>query len=138
MAVTAAFTNQAKQDFLNGVHQPTDVYKVALYTQAAASLDKTTTAYTATGEVTGVGYTAAGLNMTGFTVGISGDTAYIDWSTDPAWTTATITADAALIYNSSRTNKAIAVLTFTTTTSTAGTWTLQLPAPGVTAIVRIA
>lgn len=137
MAVTAAFTNQAKQDFLNGVHQPGDVYKVALYTQAAATMDKTTTAYSATGEISGTGYTATGMNLAGFTVGISSDTAYMTF-TNPAWTTATITADAALIYNSTRSNKAIGVLTFTSASSTGATWTLNLPAAGLTAILRIA
>lgn len=136
MAVTQAFTNQAKQDFLNGVHQPGDVYKVALYTQAAASLDKNTTAYTATGEVTGTGYSAGGATLTGFAVGLSGDTAYMSFA-DASWAAATITADAALIYNSSRSNKAIAVLTFGSTVSTVGTWTLDLPAAGASAIIRI-
>lgn len=51
MASTAAFTDQAKQDFLNGVHQPGDTYKVALYT-ASAAMDKTTTAYSSSNEIT--------------------------------------------------------------------------------------
>jgi hypothetical protein len=138
MATTAAVTNQFKQDILNGVHQPGDTYKVALYTSAGATLNNSTTAYTATGEITGTGYTAGGVAMAGFTVSISTNTAYIDWSTDPSWASSTITADTALIYNSTRTNKAIAVLTFSSTSSTAGTWTLVLPAPGATATVTLA
>lgn len=137
MAVTACVTDQAKQDWFNGVHQPADTYKTALYTQAGASLGQSTTAYTASGEITGTGYTATGVSMAGFTVSLSTHTAYIDWSTDPSWTSATITADAAMIYNSSRSNKTLALLTFTSTVSTNGTWTLQLPAPGASAIITM-
>ncbi|HXE59668.1 MAG TPA: hypothetical protein VN607_03140 [Gemmatimonadaceae bacterium] len=135
---TSAFTDQAKQDFLNGVHQPTDVYKIALYTAAAAN-DKTLTAYTATNEISGAGYAAGGIALTGFTVGISGDTAYITWSTNPSWPSATFTAASAVIYNSTRSNKALAVIDFGGSFSvTGGTFTVQLPAAGLSAILRIA
>lgn len=132
---TAAVCNSYKQDVLNGVHQPGDTYKIALYN--GASLDKTTTAYTATGEVSGTGYSAGGTALSGFTVSASGDTAYIDWTTDPTWASSSITADSALIYNSSRSNKAVAVLTFTSSTSAASTFTVQLPAPGATAVITL-
>lgn len=139
MAVTACIPTQAKADLLAGVHAAADTYKCALYTQAAASFDATSTVYSATGEVGASGtYSAGGITMVGYTAGTSGTTAYIDWSTDPAWTGATITADAAIIYNSSKSSKILAVLTFTTASSTNGTWTLQLPAPGATAVVRLA
>lgn len=139
MAFAACVTDQAKQDWLNGVHQPGDTYKVALYTQAAATtLNKTLTAYTTTGELsTGGGYTRDSKTLSGFTVGLSGDTAYIDF-TDPSWTSASFTADACLIYNSSRSNAAIAVMAFGTTTATAGTFTVQFPAPGATGSITIA
>ena len=137
MAITQSFTNQAKQDFLAGVHQPGDAYKIALFT-SAATMDKTTTAYSTTNEVTGTGYTAGGATLSGYAGGISGDTAYLSWS-DPTWASSTITARGALIYNSSRSNKAIAVLDFgADITSTAGTFTVDLPAAGASAIVRIA
>jgi hypothetical protein len=136
MASTAAVTDQAKQDWLNGVNQPGDTYMVALYNPG--TLSKSTTAYTSSGEISGTGYTAGGVALSGFTVSLSGDTAYIDWTTDPSWTNSTITASTALIYNATRSNKALAVLTFTSTSSTAGTWTLQLPAPGVTATITLA
>jgi hypothetical protein len=136
MASTAAICNSYKQEILQGIHQSADVYKVALYNPG--TLDKTTTAYTATGEVSGTGYSAGGATMSGFTVSISGDTAYIDWTTDPSWSSSTITASTALIYNSSRSNKAVAVLTFTSTSSTNGTWTLVLPAAGATATITLA
>ena len=137
MAVTQAFCNSAKQDFLNGVHATGDTYKVALYNSASATLDKTTTAYTSSGEVSGSGYTAGGATIANRVVGASGDTAYLSFD-DAVWPSATITADSALIYNSSKSNKAICVLSFTSATSTNGTWTLDFPAVGATALLRIA
>ncbi len=137
MAFAACITDQFKQDILNGVHQPGDTYKIALYTQAAATnANKTLTAYSATGEVSGTGYSAGGTALSGFTVGLSTDTAYITF-TNPSWSSATITADAAVIYNSSRSNKAMAVLSFGSTTSTAGTFTVQFPAAGASAVITI-
>jgi len=138
VAITQAMANSFKADVLNGVHQPADVYKIALYT-SVATLDATTAAYTATNEVVGTGYTALGLALVGFTVSSSGAVSWIDWTTDPAWTTSTITARGALIYNSSRSNKAVAVLDFgADKTSTAGTFTVVLPvADASNALVRL-
>ena len=129
MTTTAAICNSFKQELLAMTpHTAADVYKIALYTDAGATLNKSTTAYTATGEITGTGYTAGGMNLAGFSVTLDTDTAILDWTTDPAWATSTITADTALIYNSSRTNKAVAVLKFTSATSTAAAFTVALPA----------
>lgn len=138
-AFGAAITDQFKQDILNGVHQPGDTYKIALYTQAAATdKNKSATTYNTTGELaTAGGYTQGGIALTGFTVSLSGDTAYIDWTTDPSWASASFTADAAVIYNSSRSNKILAVLSFGSTTATSGTFTVQLPAPGASATITI-
>lgn len=140
MATTAAFCNSFKQELLAMTpHTAADVYKIALYTDAGATLSKATTAYTATGEITGTGYTAGGATLAGFSVTLDTDTAILDWTTDPSWATATITADTALIYNSSRTNKAVAVLKFTSASSTGAAFTVQLPAPAAaTGLVRIA
>ena len=139
MTISAAVTNSYKQEILQGVHAAADVYKIALYTSAAA-LDATTTAYTATGEVSGTGYTAGGQNLQGFTVGGSGGTAWLDFTTDPSWANATITARGALIYNSSKGNKAVAVLDFgADISSTNGTFQVTLPAAAAaTALVRVA
>lgn len=137
MPVTPAFCNIAKQDLLNGVHAPGDVYKIALYNSAAATLDKTTAAYTTTGEISGPGYTAGGATLAGRTVGAAGDIGYLSFD-DPSWANASFTADAALIYNASKSNKALGVLSFTAATSTNGTWTLDLPAAGAAAILRLA
>lgn len=140
MSTTAALCNSFKQEILAMTpHTAADVYKIALYTDAAATLSKSTTAYTATGEVSGAGYTAGGMALSGFSVTLDGDTAILDWTNDPVWATATITADTALIYNSSRANKAVAVVKFTSASSTAAAFTVQLPAAAAaTGIVRIA
>ena len=132
MAITQAIPDSFKTDIFTGVHTSSDVYKMALYT-STATMDKTTTAYSATNEVVGTGYTAGGTTMTGFNVTLSGDTSVMDWTTDPSWTTATITARGALIYNSSKSNKAVLVIDFgADKTSTAGTFTVQLPTPDAT------
>lgn len=139
MAITQAFCNSFKQEVLQGVHVSTDVYKIALYT-SVATLSKATTAYSATNEVSGSGYTAGGATLSGFTTALDTDTAYIDWTTDPSWPAATITARGALIYNSSRSNKAVAVLDFgSDIVSTNGTFSVTLPAAAAaTALIRIA
>lgn len=140
MATTAALCNSFKQDLLAMTpHTAADVYKIALYTDAGATLSKSTTAYTATGEVTGSGYTAGGITLSGISVTLDGDTAILDWTVDPSIGTATITADTGLIYNSSRSNKACAVVKFTSASSTAAAFTVQLPAPTAAAgLIRIA
>jgi hypothetical protein len=128
-----------KQQILLGEHDlDTDVLKIALYT-SLATLGASTTVYTTSDEVVGAGYTAGGNTLTGATVSLSGTTAFVDFA-DTSWTTATITARGALIYNSSKSNKAVAVLDFgSDKTSTAGTFTIQFPANDASnAIVRIA
>jgi hypothetical protein len=137
MTITAAFPNQLKADALAAACPPADVYKMALYT-STATLDKSTTAYSTTNEVVGTGYTAGGVTLSGYTPGAASDTAWIDFA-DPSWANANITARGALIYNSSKSNKAVAVLDFgSDVTSTASTFTVQLPAPAAaTAVVRL-
>jgi len=143
MAITAAVCNSFKLETLPtvaGVHLSGDVYKIALYT-SAATLSKATTVYSATNEVAASGtYSAGGQALVGLTTALDTDTAVLDWTTDPVWTGATITARGALIYNSSKSNKAVAVLDFgSDITSTAGTFTVALPAPTAAAgAVRLA
>lgn len=137
MASTAAICNSYKQEILQGIHLAGDTYKVALYT-SSATLSKSTTAYTTSNEVTGTNYTAGGVAMSGFTTGLSTDTAWIDWATDPSWANSTITAVTALVYNNTESNKAVAVFTFSSTTSTNGTFTLVLPAAGASATITLA
>jgi hypothetical protein len=140
MAITQAMCTSFKSEALQGVHDfTTDTFKIALYT-SSATLSAATTAYSATNEVSGTGYTAGGetLTVTGGSVSTSGTTAYVDFS-DVTWSTATITARGALIYNSSQANKAVAVLDFgSDKTSTAGDFVITMPtADASNAIIRI-
>lgn len=139
MPISQAMCSSFKQQILLGEHDlDTDTIKLALYT-SAANLGAATTAYTTSNEVVGTGYTAGGNTLTGATVSLTGTTAFVDFS-DTTWSNATITARGALIYNSSKSNKAIAVLDFgADKTSTAGDFTVQFPANDASsAIVRIA
>jgi O-acetylhomoserine/O-acetylserine sulfhydrylase-like pyridoxal-dependent enzyme len=115
----------------------TDTIKIALFT-SAATLNAATTAYSTTNEVVGTGYVAGGNTLAGATISSSGTTAFVDFS-DTTWTSATITARGALIYNSSKANRAIAVLDFgADKTSTAGDFTVQMPvADASNALIRI-
>ena len=80
MAITQALCSSFKQELLNKEHDlDTDTYKIALYT-SSATLDATTTAYSATNEVSGAGYTAAGVALTGGAISLSGTTAFVDFT----------------------------------------------------------
>lgn len=149
MAITQAMATSFKVDLLNGVHAfgttvaragtTADVFKVALYT-SSATLGASTTAYSSTNETSGAGYTAGGNTLTVSQVPTStSTTAWLDFA-DSTWTTATITARGALIYNSSQSNKAVAVLDFgSDKTSTTGDFTIIFPtADSSNAIIRIA
>lgn len=137
MAITAAICNSYKGDQFAGTQTSGDTYKIALYT-SAATLDATTSAYSSTNEVVGTGYSAGGQTLSGFTIGNTGGTYWIDFTTDPTWPSSTITARGALIYNSTRTNKAVCVLDFgADITSTGGTFTVTFPAAAAgTALIR--
>jgi hypothetical protein len=101
MAITQAMCSSFKQQILLGEHDlDTDVIKLALYT-SAATLSAATTVYSTSDEVVGTGYTAGGNTLAGATVSLTGTTAFVDF-TDTTWSTATITARGALIYNSSK------------------------------------
>lgn len=131
MAITAAVCNSFKQEVYVATHNFTnstgDVFKFALYLNSA-TLDKSTTAYTTSGEhaATG-GYTAGGMTLTNTTPLISTDSAVLDFA-DISWTSATITARGALIYNTSKSNKSVLVLDFgTDVSSTNGTFQIVFP-----------
>jgi hypothetical protein len=151
MAITQAMATSFKVEILDGIHNfgvgvvrastAADVFKLALYT-SSATLSAATTAYTTTDEVSssGTNYTAGGLTLTISQVPTSsGTTAFIDFD-DLTFPSATITANGALIYNATQSNKAVAVLAFGgDKTSTAGNFTIQFPAAAAsTAILRIA
>ena len=137
MAITSALCNSFKQEILEGVHASTDTYKIALYTDAA-TLGASTTAYSVTNEVSGTAYVAGGETLTGLTTGLSSSTAFLTFS-DPSWSSSTITAPGCLIYNSSKSNKAVAVFNFGQNVSSVnGTFTVDFPGAGAESLIRIA
>jgi hypothetical protein len=123
-----------------------DTFKAALYL-ASATINANTAAYSSTGEVTGSGYTAGGVtvtNATGPTSTNASSTAGVGYWTPSAsivYTSVTLTTsfDSVLIYNSTQSNKAVSVHTFTAQTVTAGTFTLTMPSnTTTTALLRLA
>ena len=148
MAITQAMCTSFKVEILNGIHAfgttvvrgatTADTLKIALYT-SSATLSASTTAYSSSNEVSGTGYSATGNTLVVAAPTSSGTTAFSDFN-DTTWSTATITARGALIYNSTQSNKAIAVLDFgADKTSTAGDFTIVFPAADASnAIIRIA
>jgi VCBS repeat-containing protein len=151
MAIAQAMCTSFKKELLEGVHNfknsGGDTFKLALFAEGSggkssttATLGASTTALVTTGEVASSGtYATGGGTLTRVDPTTSGTTAFTDFA-DLSFTTATITAMGALIYNSSDSNKAVAVLDFTSNkTSTAGTFTIQFPtADASNAIIRIA
>ena len=138
MANTQAMCTSFKEDlFQKEQDLDTDTIKIALYT-SSATLGASTTAYTTSNEVTGTGYTAGGVTLTGATIGTSGTTAYVDFD-DPEWTSASFTARGALIYNDTTAgDQSIAVLDFGGDfTVSSGTFRIVFPAAGATAILRL-
>jgi len=115
-----------------------NTFKIALYTNSA-SFTAATTVYTATNEVTGTGYTAGGNTLTNVTPTTSGTTAFTDFA-DTTWTSSTITARGALIYNSTNGNRTVCVLDFgSDKSSSSGDFTIVFPTADATnAIIRIA
>ena len=143
MAISQALCTSFKQEILVAEHDLTastgNTIKAALYT-SSATLGATTTAYSADNETSGTGYSAGGVALTNVTPTLSGATALTDWA-DATWSTATITARGALIYNDTHgSNASILVLDFGSNKSaSAGDFTIQFPAADASnAIIRIA
>ena len=145
MAITQAVTTSFKKQLLEGAHDfrsGGDTIYMALYT-SSATLNASTTAYSATNESSGSGYSAGGQELTKVAPTSSGTTAFIDFA-DETWSTATITARGALIYNTTPThtytNPSVLVLDFGgDKTSTSGDFTVLFPtADASNAILRLA
>ena len=144
MAITTAMCNSFKQELLGGVHDlDTDTLKVALIKQSpTGTYGAATTNYSDitgnTDEATGTNYTAGGQTLDSATISLSGSTAFVDFA-DEVFTNLTISADGAIIYNSSQGNKAVAVFDFGgTVTSTSGDFTVVFPtADSSNAVIRI-
>jgi hypothetical protein len=130
-------TTSFKAELYEGIHDLIDdTIKIALF-NANADLSASTTAYSTNQEVTGTGYTAGGNTLTGATVRSSGTTAYVSFD-NTSWSSASFTCRGALIYNSSKANRSIAVLNFGSDKIVAnGTLTIEFPSNDVTsAIIR--
>ena len=142
MAITSAICSSFKQELLQGKHSFESsgghTFKLALF-DSDATLGASTTAYATSEEITGTGYTAGGKTLTSVTPVLDSATAVCDFG-DVSWTSATFTANACLIYNSSASNKAVCSVAFGGDKSvSSGTFTIQFPAAAATtAIVRIA
>lgn len=142
MAISQALATSFKQQLMTGTHNFTNstgnTFKIALYT-SSATIGASTSTYSSTNEVTGTGYTAGGGTLTNVTPTSSGTTAYTDFA-DYTWSTSTITARGAMIYNSTNGNSTVAVLDFTTDrSSSSGDFTIVFPTPDASnAIIRIA
>jgi hypothetical protein len=138
MALVQTLCSSFKQESWLGIHDlDTDVLKMALYT-SAASLGADTTAYTLTGETSGTGYTAGGEVLVNVQVLLSGTTAYCTFD-NPAWPGSSFVTRGALIYNTSKADRAIAVLDFGSDKTAGPNFTVQLPvASATTAVIRFA
>ena len=145
MAITSAICTSFKVELLKGVHNFTattgNTFKIALY-DSDATLGASTTAFTTSEEITntsGTTYTSGGATLTSVTPVASSTTALCDFA-DVSFSSATFTANGALIYNSSATNAAVAAIAFgSDKTATNGTFTIQFPAADASnAIIRLA
>ena len=142
MSISQAMCTSIKVELMTGTHNFTNssgnAFKLALYT-SSATLGAATTAFSATNEVSGTGYSSGGGALTNVTPTSSGTTAFTDFA-DLTFSSSTITANGALIYNSTNSNKAVCVLAFGgDKSSTNGDFTIQFPTPDASnAIIRIA
>ena len=145
MAITSAVCNSFKTEVLQALHNFTassgNSFKLALYT-SSATLNKSTTAYSTSNEISnasGSAYSAGGATLTSVTPALSSSTAVCDFA-DVSYTSGSFTANGALIYNDSQSDKAVAVIAFGgDKTVSSGTFTIQFPtADASNAIIRIA
>lgn len=136
MSILQTQTTSFKEELYKGIHDLTvDTLKIALYT-ANADLNEATTVYSVTNEITGTGYIAGGKTLANVTVQSSGFTAWVSFD-NVEWDPAQFTARCALIYNSSKANRSIAVLDFGSDKTTVTKFTVVVPASTATsAIIR--
>ena len=145
MAITSAICNSFKQEILEAEHNFTastgNTFNLALYT-SSATLNKSTTAYSTSNEISntsGSAYTAGGKALTSVTPALSTDTACCDFA-DVSFTSASFTANGCLIYNDTNGDRAVCAIAFGgDKTVSSGTFTIQFPAADAdNAIIRIA
>ena len=136
MTIEQGLCSSFKQESWQAIHDlNTDTLKLALYTGSAV-LGPATPAYTTAGEVVGPGYAAGGEQLTGVQVLLSGAVAYVTFN-NVLWTGTSFTYRAGLIFNASKSNRAIAVLNFGADKIANGQVEIQMPVPGpTTALIR--
>ena len=134
MSILQTQTTSFKAELYQAIHNlATDTLKIALYT-GNANLNEATTEYTTSNEVSGGGYVAGGVVLTGVTINSSGFTAFVDF--DNVVFNAAVTARCALIYNSSKANRSVAVLDFGSD-KTSANFTITMPSNTATsALIR--
>jgi hypothetical protein len=140
MSISQTLCTSFKEQLFLAVHNfSTDTFKIALYT-ASANLGADTTVYDVSlaGQVpNGLGYAAGGIPLTGVTVNTSGTTAYVSFA-NAVWNPATFTCRGALIYNASKSSKAVAVLDFGADKTATTSFTVTMPAnTSTSALIRL-
>jgi translation elongation factor EF-Tu-like GTPase len=136
--ITAGLTTSFKREVLLGVHDfSADVFKIALYT-SSANLGPNTTVYSTTNEISGTGYVVGGNVLSGITVQQGDGVGYVSFN-DPTWLGTSFTTRGALIYNFTKSGKAVGVLNFGTDQTTVSQgFTIQLPTNNPeTAVIRV-
>jgi hypothetical protein len=136
--ITAGLTTSFKREVLLGVHDfSVDVFKIALYT-SSANLGPDTTVYSTTNEISGTGYVVGGNVLSGITVQQGDGVGYVSFN-DPTWPGTSFTTRGALIYNFTKSGKAVGVLNFGTDQTTVSQgFTIQLPTNNPeTAVIRV-
>jgi len=115
-----------REELLKAIHNlQTDTLKLALYT-SLVTLNEDTTAYSVTHEVVGSGYSAGGVVLTGVTINNSNGIVYVNFN-NAAWNPASFTSAGGLIYNFSKANRSIAVISFGNNKTATNTFTVQMP-----------
>lgn len=126
MPIFQTQTLSFRQEMLQAVHNLlTDTIKMALYT-GASGLDENTTVYTTSNEISGTGYSAGGIVLTGATISASNNVVFVNFN-NAVWNPASFTTAGALIYNASKGNKSIAVLSFGGDKTAVNTFTVEMP-----------
>jgi len=142
VAISTAMCTSFKSGLMSALHDfdnpGGNTFKIALYT-SSATLGASTTAYSTSNEITGTGYSAGGNTLTSVSPTTSGTTAYVDFA-DTTWSSSTITANGALIYNANSSNAAVVTLAFGSDKSSSnGDFVIVFPTANATdAIIRIA
>lgn len=142
MAITQAFCTSFKKELMDGIHDlrtTGDTYRIALFT-SAATLGAATTAYATANEVSGTGYTAGGETLGKVNPASAGTVGFTDFSPDTTWSTSTITANGAQVYNDTEAgDPSLIILAFGGDKSSSnGDFTIQYPTANQTsAIIRV-